>query len=311
MTRIGSSDLDVRPLSLGTNSFGWTSDEAESHLVLDAFVDAGGDFLDTADVYSQWSSGGFGISETIIGSWFAKNPAKRDGVVLATKVGKGEGLEGLAPATLREAVEGSLRRLRTDRVDLYWAHADDETVPVAETLGAFDELVRAGKVRALGASNFTGARLTESLETSRREGFASYVAVQNLYNLVERAEYEADVADVVVANGLASIPYAALASGFLTGKYRAGATVDSARQASASAYLDTPRGPAVLAALDEVAAAHGVEPATVAVAWVAAQEGVVAPIASARTPDQLPRLLAAADLELTTEELSRLEHASR
>jgi len=311
MTRIGSSDLDVRPLSLGTNSFGWTSDEAQSHLVLDAFVDAGGDFLDTADVYSQWSAGGFGISETIIGSWFAKNPGKRDAVVLATKVGKGQGLEGLAPATLREAVDGSLRRLQTDRVDLYWAHADDETVPVAETLGAFDELVRAGKVRALGASNFSGPRLTASLETSRREGFASYVAVQNLYNLVERAEYEADVADVVVANGLASIPYAALASGFLTGKYRPGGTVDSARQASASAYLDTPRGPAVLAALDDVAAAHDVEPATVAVAWVAAQEGVVAPIASARTPEQLPRLLAAAELELTRDELSRLDHASR
>ena len=311
MTRIGGSDLDVRPLSLGTNSFGWTSDEAQSHRVLDAFVDAGGDFLDTADMYSQWNPGGFGISETIIGSWFDQHPGRRDRVVLATKVGKGEGLEGLAPATLRKAVDGSLRRLRTDRIDLYWAHADDATVPVAETLGAFDELVRAGKVRALGASNFSGPRLTESLETSRREGLASYVAVQNLYNLVEREEYEADVAAVVVANGLASIPYAALASGFLTGKYRPGATVDSARQGSASAYLETPRGLAVLAALDEVAAAHGVEPATVAVAWVAAQDGVVAPIASARTTDQLPRLLAAADLELTGDELSHLDRASR
>ncbi|NAZ77148.1 aldo/keto reductase [Kineococcus sp. T13] len=310
MTRIGTSELDVRPLSLGTNTFGWTSDEAESHRVLDAFVDAGGDFLDTADVYSAWSQGGAGISETIIGSWFARS-GKRDRVVLATKVGKAPGLEGLAPQTIRTAVDASLQRLRTDRVDLYWAHADDEQVPQAEVLGAFDELVGAGKVRAVGASNFTGRRLQEALETSRREGLTSYVALQNHYNLVERSEYESDAADVVAANGLAMVPYSALASGFLTGKYRPGQLAESQRQAGAARYLEDERGPRVLAALDEVAAARGVDVAAVALAWLRHQPTVLAPIASARTTGQLPPLLTAIDLELTAEEQAALERASR
>jgi aryl-alcohol dehydrogenase-like predicted oxidoreductase len=310
MTRIGTSDLDVRPFCLGGNSFGWTSDEAESHRVLDAFVDAGGDFVDTADMYSQWNPNGFGISETILGNWFART-GNRDRIVLATKVGKGEGLVGLAPETIRKAVDGSLTRLQTDRIDLYWAHQDDHTVPVAETLGAFDELVQAGKVRALGASNFSGHRLTESLETARREGFTGYAAVQNLHSLVEREEYETDVAPVVAANGLSSIPYSTLASGFLTGKYRPGQLADSQRQASAAAYLDQPRGPKVLAALDEVAAAHDVQVATVALAWLRQQPTVLAPIASARTPEQLPALLAAEDLELTDAELAALDAASK
>ncbi|WP_432547723.1 aldo/keto reductase [Kineococcus sp. SYSU DK004] len=310
MTRIGTSELDVRPLCLGTNTFGWTSDEAESHRVLDAFVDAGGDFLDTADVYSAWSDGGAGISETIIGSWFAKS-GKRDAVVLATKVGKAPGLDDLRADTIRRGVDASLQRLRTDRIDLYWAHADDEGTPLAETLGAFDELVTAGKVRAIGASNYSAPRLEEALETSRREGFASYVALQNHYNLVERGEYEERTADVVAANGLAMVPYSALASGFLTGKYRPGQLADSQRQAKAAAYLDDPRGPRVLAALDEVAAAHGTDVTSVALAWLAQQDTVVAPIASARTVEQLPTLLAAADLQLTQDELAALERASR
>jgi aryl-alcohol dehydrogenase-like predicted oxidoreductase len=310
MTRIGTSDLDVRPLSLGGNVFGWTADAAESHRVLDAFVDGGGDFVDTADVYSAWSAGGAGISETIIGDWFEKS-GKRDRVVLATKVGKKADREGLAAGTIRAAVDESLQRLRTDRIDLYWAHADDPATPQEESLGAFDELVRAGKVRAIGASNFTGPRLQQALETSRREGLASYVALQNDYSLVAREEYERDAADVVAANGLAAIPYYALASGFLTGKYRPGQLAESQRQAGASKFLDTPRGPKVLAALDEVAAAHGAEVATVALAWLKQQPTVVAPIASARTTGQLPALLAALDLELTAEELAALERASR
>ncbi|WP_432521664.1 aldo/keto reductase [Kineococcus sp. SYSU DK006] len=310
MTRIGTSELDVRPLCLGTNTFGWTSDEAESHRVLDAFVDAGGDFLDTADVYSAWSQGGAGISETIIGNWFARS-GKRDRVVLATKVGKAPGLEGLAPQTIRTAVDASLQRLQTDRVDLYWAHADDEAVPQAEVLGAFDELVTAGKVRALGASNFTGRRLQEALETSRREGLASYAALQNHYNLVERSEYESDAADVVAADGLAMVPYSALASGFLTGKYRPGQLAESQRQAGAAKYLEDERGPRVLAALDEVAAARGVDVAAVALAWLRHQPTVLAPIASARTTGQLPPLLTALELELTDEEQAALERASR
>jgi aryl-alcohol dehydrogenase-like predicted oxidoreductase len=310
MTRIGTSDLDVRPLSLGGNVFGWTADEAESHRVLDAFVEGGGDFVDTADVYSAWSAGGAGISETIIGSWFAKS-GKRDQVVLATKVGKKSDRVGLAADTIRAAVDESLQRLQTDRIDLYWAHADDPDTALEETLGAFDELVRAGKVRAIGASNHTGPRLEQALETSRREGFASYVALQNNYSLVERAEYEGDAAKVVADNGLAAIPYYALASGFLTGKYRPGRLAESQRQAGAAKYLDEPKGEKVLAALDAAAAAHGVEVASVALAWLRQQPTVLAPIASARTLEQLPALLAAVDLVLDAEELSALDRASR
>ncbi|MGI4895095.1 MAG: aldo/keto reductase [Janthinobacterium lividum] len=310
MTRIGTSELDVRPLSLGGNVFGWTADSTTSHRVLDAFLDGGGDFIDTADVYSAWSDGGAGISETYIGEWFAAS-GKRDQVVLATKVAMAPGLEGLAADTIRKAVDASLTRLQTDHIDLYWAHADDAATPMEETLGAFDELVRAGKVRALGASNFTGPRLQQALETSRREGFASYVALQNQYSLVEREDYEQGPADVVAANGLAAIPYSALASGFLTGKYRPGKLADSQRQATAAAYLDTPKGEKVLDALDAVAAAHSVEVGSVALAWLTAQPTVVAPIASARTPEQLPVLLAALDLELTSEEIAELERASR
>ncbi|NIZ93331.1 aldo/keto reductase [Kineococcus rubinsiae] len=310
MTRIGTSELDVRPLSLGGNTFGWTSDEAESHRVLDAFVDGGGDFVDTADVYSAWSDGGAGISETILGTWFATS-GKRDAIVLATKVGMAPGLDNLRAETIRTAVDASLQRLQTDRIDLYWAHKDDLETPLEETLGAFDELVRAGKVRALGASNYDAPRLEQALETSRREGFASYVALQNEYNLVAREAYEGRVADVVAANGLASVPYAALASGFLTGKYRPGQSAESVRSGKAGAYLDTPRGQAVLTALDEVAAAHGAPVSAVALAWLTAQPTVVAPIASARTPEQLPDLMAALTLELSTDEVAALEHASR
>ena len=310
MTRIGTSELDVRPLSLGANTFGWTSDEQESHRVLDAFVDGGGDFVDTADVYSAWSEGGAGISETILGRWFARS-GKRDAVVLATKVGKAPGLEGLAAGTVRKAVDASLQRLGTDRIDLYWAHADDESTPVEETLAAFDELVTAGKVRAIGASNFTGPRLRLSLATSRREGFAAYVALQNEYNLVAREEYESGPADVVAAEGLAMVPYFALASGFLSGKYRPGQSPDSARSAKASAHLDTPRGQRVLTALDEVAAAHGAEVPSVALAWLRSRPTVAAPIASARTVEQVGPLLASLDLELTDEEVAALERASR
>ena len=310
MTRIGTSELDVRPLSLGGNTFGWTSDEAESHRVLDAFVDGGGDFVDTADVYSAWSDGGAGISETIIGTWFAKS-GKRDSIVLATKVGKAPGLDDLAADTIRKAVDASLQRLQTDRIDLYWAHADDPGTPLEETLGAFDELVTAGKVRSIGASNYDAPRLEDALETSRREGFASYVALQNEYNLVAREDYEGRVADVVAANGLASVPYAALASGFLTGKYRPGQSAESARAGKAGAYLDTARGQAVLTALDEVADAHTTSVASVALAWLTAQPTVVAPIASARTIEQLPALLAALTLELSTEDVAALEGASR
>ena len=310
MNRIGTSELHVTPLCLGTNTFGWTSDEAESHAVLDAFVAGGGNFVDTADVYPAWAPGcSGGESDSALGSWFERS-GKRDSVVLATKVGKLAGSEGLSPATIRKACDASLQRLRTDRIDLYWAHADDRETPLEETLGAFDELVTAGKVRFVGASNYDAPRLEAALGTSRREGFASYVALQNEYNLLDRAGYEERVAGVVAAEGLSAVPYSALASGFLTGKYRPGQQVESARSAGASARLEDPRALRVLAALDDVAAAHAAPVTAVSLAWLAAQETVAAPIASARTPGQLGDLLAALELELTGEELAHLTAAS-
>ncbi|MGW3243164.1 aldo/keto reductase [Streptomyces sp. NPDC001070] len=313
MALIGNSDLDVFPLCLGGNVFGWTADEATSFEVLDAYAEAGGNFVDTADVYSAWVPGhSGGESETVIGAWLAKR-GRRDDVIVATKVGSHPDFKGLKPATIKAAAEESLRRLGTDRIDLYYTHFDDPETPVEEIVGALDELVRAGKVRHIAASNISPERLTASLEFSDREGLAKYVALQQHYNLVEREQYEAGATplrEVVEAHGLASVPYFGLARGFLTGKYRPGVTVDSPRAGAAGAYLESERGPRVLAALDEVAAAHGVEPASVALAWLRSRPTVAAPIASARTPGQLPALLASATLELTAAELERLTEAS-
>ncbi|MEU0179763.1 aldo/keto reductase [Streptomyces sp. NPDC006207] len=310
MALIGNSDLDVSPLCLGGNVFGWTSDEATSFEVLDAYAEAGGNFVDTADVYSAWVPGHTGgESETVIGSWLAKR-GRRDDVVVATKVGSHPDFKGLKAATVKAAAEESLRRLGTDRIDLYYTHYDDPATPVEEIVGALDELVREGKVRHVAASNISPERLAASLEFAEREGLTKYVALQQHYNLVERESYEGPLREVVEAHGLASVPYFGLARGFLTGKYRPGVTVDSPRAEGAGAYLESERGPRVLAALDEVAAAHGVEPASVALAWLRTRPTVVAPIASARTPAQLTALLASASLELTAAELERLSEAS-
>jgi aryl-alcohol dehydrogenase-like predicted oxidoreductase len=309
--RLGASDLNVFPLALGGNVFGWNTDEAGSFAVLDAFAAAGGNFLDTADVYSAWAPGNSGgESEAIIGKWIAAR-GNRDSVVLATKVGAHPEHKGLKAATIAAATEESLRRLGTDRIDLLYTHFDDESTPVEEIITALDELVRAGKVRHIAASNISPARLSASLAFSEREGLARYVALQPHYNLVSRDTYEGELADVAAAHGLAAVPYFGLASGFLTGKYRAGGpAVDSVRAGGAAKLLDTPRGPKVLEALDTVAAAHGAELATVALAWLTAQPTVAAPIASARTVAQLPALVAVADLELTAEELTLLTDAS-
>lgn len=309
MPRIGNSDLDVFPLSLGGNVFGWTAGESESFAVLDAFVAAGGDFIDTADGYSAWVPGNSGgESESIIGRWMASR-GNRDGLVIATKVGAWAGRPGLGAANIKAGVEESLRRLGTDRIDLYYTHKDDTSVPVEEFLGALDALVKEGKVRAIGASNISAARLTEALEASDREGLAKYVALQPHYNLVERGHYEGEVASVVAAHGLSCVPYFALASGFLTGKYRPGATTDSARAGSAAKYLGDERNVRLLGVLDEIASAHEAEVATVALAWLAARPTVAAPIASARTVEQLPALMAVGELKLTVEELDRLTAA--
>ncbi|GAA2666727.1 MULTISPECIES: aldo/keto reductase [Actinosynnema] len=309
MTKLGTTDLDVSRLNLGGNVFGWSADEAASHAVLDAFAEAGGNFVDTADVYSSWVPGhSGGESETVLGSWLAKR-GRRDDVVIATKVGMLEGLDNQRGETIEKAVEGSLRRLGVEQIDLYYAHRDDPETPLVETLAAYDRLVRAGKIRYAAASNFSGDRLREAAAIAEREGFAGFVALQPRYNLVERGEYERDLAPALTELGLPSLPYSSLASGFLSGKYRPGVEVESVRAAGASRYLDE-RGLAVLAALDEVAGARGVSQSAVALAWLAAQPTVVAPIASARTVEQLEQLLPALTLDLTAEEVARLSAAS-
>ncbi|MFI5799543.1 aldo/keto reductase [Streptomyces sp. NPDC051677] len=310
LRKLGSSDLEVFPLSLGGNVFGWTADETTSFAVLDAYAAAGGNFLDTADAYSAWVEGNSGgESETIIGNWVKKR-GNRDDIVIATKVSQHPDFPGLTAANIKAAADASLRRLGTDHIDLYYTHFDKTEVPVAEIVGALDELVKAGKVRHIAASNISPERLQESLEFSDREGLARYVALQPHYNLVSRDTYEGGLQDLAARFGLAAVPYYALASGFLTGKYRPGTTVESARAAGAAKHLDTERGQKVLTALDEIAQAHDAQVATVALAWLAAQPTVAAPIASARTIEQLPALLEVAELHLTDAEVTRLTQAS-
>ncbi|MFB7593246.1 aldo/keto reductase [Streptomyces sp. NPDC056160] len=310
LRKLGPSDLEVFPLALGGNVFGWTADQARSFAVLDAYTAAGGNFIDTADSYSAWVEGNHGgESETIIGKW-VKERGNRSDVVIATKVSQHPDFQGLSAANIRAAADASLQRLGTDHIDLYYTHFDQPEVPVEEIIGALDELVKAGKVRHIAASNISAERLAASLEFSEREGLARYVALQPHYNLVSRDTYEGALRDLAERAGLAAVPYYALASGFLTGKYRPGATVDSPRAGGAAKHLATERGQKVLTALDEVARARGTEVATVALAWLAAQPTVVAPIASARTVEQLPALLAVAELDLTDEEVARLTRAS-
>ncbi|MEV3921954.1 aldo/keto reductase [Actinomadura coerulea] len=308
MHKIG--ELDVFPLCLGGNVFGWTADRERSFEILDAYAGAGGNFLDTADSYSAWVEGNRGgESESIIGEW-AESRGNRDDLVIATKGGRHPEHPGLAAATMRAAVDDSLRRLRTDRIDLYFTHFDDPSVPVEEIMTTLDGLVAAGKIRQIGVSNIELDRLRASLEFGEREGTARYVAVQPEYNLVSRDSYEGPRRDLAAKYGLAAVPYYGLASGFLTGKYRPGSTVDSARAGGAARHLETERGRAVLAALDIVAEEQHVPVATVALAWLAAQPTVAAPIASARTLEQLPPLVQAARTTLTAGQLDRLTAAS-
>ncbi|MCM2412764.1 MULTISPECIES: aldo/keto reductase [unclassified Streptomyces] len=307
---LGSSDLQVFPLALGGNVFGWTADEAQSFAVLDAYVAAGGNFVDTADSYSAWVPGNEGgESETLIGKWLAARGNRSD-VVVATKVGAHPSYKGLSAHTIKAGAEESLRRLGTDHIDLYYTHFDDETVPVEEIITALDQLVKDGKVRQIAASNISPERLRASLAFSEREGLARYVALQPHYNLVSRDTYEGELQDTAADAGLAAVPYFALASGFLTGKYRPGTAVDSARAGSAGKHLESERGRKVLAALDKVAQERDAEIATVALAWLAGRPTVAAPIASARTVEQLPALVAVADLQLTDQDLTELTEAS-
>ncbi|MFG2244025.1 aldo/keto reductase [Spirillospora sp. NPDC048823] len=308
MSRIG--ELDVFPLCLGGNVFGWTADKETSFEILDAYAAAGGNFIDTSDSYMASAPGNSGgESEAIIGEW-AQARGNRDDMVIATKVGRHPDRMGLAPANIKAAADDSLRRLRTDRIDLYFTHFDDPSVPVEEIMTALDELVTEGKVRQIAVSNIELDRLEASLEFSERQGTARYVAIQPHYNLVSRDTYEGPRRDIAARHGLAALPYYGLASGFLTGKYRPGANVDSVRAGKAARHLETERGRKVLAALDIVAEEQGAAVATVALAWLAAQPTVAAPIASARTLDQLPPLVEAARTTLTDEQLERLTEAS-
>ncbi|MEN9781547.1 MAG: hypothetical protein RL014_2695 [Pseudomonadota bacterium] len=310
---LGRSGLQVSPLCFGGNVFGWTADERTSFSLLDAWVDAGFNFIDTADVYSIWAPGhAGGESETIIGKWL-KASGKRSRVVIATKVGKpmGPDRKGLKPAYIRAAVEDSLRRLQTDRIDLYQSHDDDADTPLEETLGAFADLIRAGKVRAIGASNYSAPRLELALQTSARLALPRYESLQPLYNLYDRAVFEDALGPLCRREQVGVISFYALAAGFLSGKYRSRADIGkSARGINTTTKYLNPRGLKILAALDAVAQRHGCTPAQVAVAWVMAQPGVTSPIASATSLAQLNELVAATRLQLDATSMAALQAAS-
>jgi aryl-alcohol dehydrogenase-like predicted oxidoreductase len=309
---LGRSGLQVSPLCFGGNVFGWTVDAATSFSLLDAWLDAGFNFIDTADMYSTWVPGHTGgESETVIGQWL-KAGGRRDRIVLATKVGKpmGPGRSGLKPAYIRQAVEDSLRRLQTDHIDLYQSHDDDPDTPLAETMAAFDALIQAGKVRAVGASNFTAPRLAAALKASADHGLARYESLQPLYNPVDRAGFEAELQPLCAAQGVGVINFYGLAAGFLTGKYRSAVDAGkSARGASVVQRYLNPRGLKVLAALDAVAARHGATSGQVALAWQLRQPGITAPIASATSLQQLAELVASARLAQTEDDLALVRQA--
>ena len=299
-------------MAFGGNVFGWTADEAASFRLLDAFVDAGFNLIDTADAYSRWVPGNHGgESETIIGKWL-KYSGKRGKVLIATKVGvEMNDRKGLSPAYIPEALEASLKRLQTDYVDLYQAHKDDPDTPVAETLAAFTKLIEAGKVRAVGCSNFTAERLTESLEVSRRQGFARYESLQPHYNLAARAEYEAKLEPLCRQEKIGVIPFYSLAAGFLTGKYRSESDLaKTARGQGAAKRYFNERGLKVLEAMDAVAAQHHAKPVHVAIAWLVARPSITAPIASATTVEQFNDLIAGVQLNLDRKSIELLNQAS-
>ena len=300
---IPKTELSVYPLCLGGNVFGWSADEAQSHDVLDAYTSHGGNFIDTADVYSEWKDGNNGgDSEAIIGSWLKKR-GNRSEVVIATKVAKLSTRPGLSAANIKAAVDESLKRLQSEYIDIYYAHEDDQNTPLEETLGAFDEIVKSGKVRYIAASNYNSARLKEAIEISKANNFVQYIAIQNHYNLLERKEYESDMAPALKELGLSGIPFFALARGFLSGKYRKGATVESVRAGGVANYLND-AGYALLEKLDVLAKSHNASVSAIAIAWLRAQPTISAPIASARTVAQLNEIVPI--VNLTNEELASL-----
>jgi aryl-alcohol dehydrogenase-like predicted oxidoreductase len=312
--QLGASGLSVSPICLGGNVFGWTADERTSFSILDAWVDAGFNFIDTADVYSRWAPGhSGGESETVIGKWL-KQGGRRDKVVIATKVGfdMGEGRSGLSAKWIAQSIEDSLRRLNVEQIDLYQAHKDDEATPLEETLEAFAKLVEAGKVRAIGASNYTAARLLEALQVSKRLGVPRFESLQPLYNLYDRAVFEKDLQPLCVKEDIGVISFYAIAAGFLTGKYRTPEdAAKSARGANTVKKYLNDRGLKILAALDEASKLTGAPAARIAIAWVMAQPGITAPIASASNLEQLQEITQAAQLKLDAQVLALLGRASQ
>ncbi|MDB4882744.1 MAG: NADP-dependent aryl-alcohol dehydrogenase [Gemmatimonadetes bacterium] len=311
---LGSTGFTIAPLVLGTNVFGWTIDEPTSFSVLDAFVDAGFNAIDTADVYSRWAPGNSGgESEAIIGRWLKRDPSRRDRVRLLTKVGgdmRGRGRKDLSKAWIREAVEDSLRRLQVETIDLYQAHWPDPATPYEETLSTFAELMQSGKVRAIGASNHDASQLAEALRVADERRLPRYATLQPLYNLYDRGSYDGALRDLAIRERLGVIPYYGLASGFLTGKYRSHSDLSkSPRGGGVARYLDE-RGMRILAALDEVGRRHSAQPAEVALAWLMQRDGVTAPIASATSREQLASLVHAAELRLSPEDVATLDDAS-
>ena len=306
MITLPNTNLEVHPLCLGGNVFGFSADVANSEVVLDYYFDNGGNFIDTADMYSQWAPGHVGgESETIIGNWMKKR-SNRTKMVIATKVSKLDTRPGLKPANIAAACDDSLRRLQTDYIDLYYAHQDDPDTPIEETLGAFDSLVKAGKVRYIAASNFTPERLQESLNISKAQGLVSYVASQDQYNLMDR-EYEKTLMPTLKANGLSQIPFYGLARGFLTGKYRPGVTVESVRATGVGNSYANERGWRMLEKLDHIALDKNTSVAAVALAWLRAQPTVATPIASATKLEQIKEIMPV--IELTSDELQLLTNS--
>jgi len=313
LRNLGRSDLRIAPLAFGGNVFGWTADEATSFRLLDRFVDAGFNFVDTADVYSRWHAGNHGgESEVIIGNWL-KQGGKRDKVVIGTKVGMemGPDKKGLSGAYIKRAVEDSLRRLQVDAIDLYMSHRDDPATPLAETLETYAALIKQGKVRVIGASNYTASRLAEALDVSAKGGLPRYESLQPLYSIAERGEFEGELEKLCEREQLGVISYFSLASGFLTGKYRSKAdAAGRARGSHVEKYLDE-RGFRILEALDAVAARYGAKPSQVALAWLIARPSVTAPIASATSVEQLDEIMRAPELKLDQAAIEQIDRASR
>lgn len=310
--KIGETDLNVAAFNLGGNTFGWTLDEKKSFEILDAFVAAGFNFIDTADMYSYWVDGGAGgQSETILGKWM-KERNNRENIIIATKVGGPTGVNEIDTSRkhILETVEKSLQRLQTDYIDLYYTHYDDVNTPIEETLTAYDELIKAGKIRHIAVSNITPERLKKSLEISQKNNLPKYQALQPLYNLLERKDYETNFAPIVAEHNLTVFPYSALASGFLTGKYRSETDFGKSPRGQGIANYLNDKGLGILAALDKVAEKHNSTPAAVSLAWLSAQPHIGGPIASATSIQQLDEILASTALKLDTEDLDLLDKAS-